>query len=157
MIGNHTQLWSVEFSGDALIEPYCRLVGVPRIVIGRAFFMNSFCFLKGEITIGDDVLIGPGVIIWGTDHGVELGELIRKQPHRSEPIVIGDDVWIASKAVILKGVTIGSGAVVGGGAVVTRDVPERAIVVGNPARVLRFRGENEDRATTLTGSQPARA
>ena len=155
-VGDHTLLWSVEFRGGALIEPYCRLVGVPRITVGRDFFINSFGILKGDITIGDDVLIGPSVVIWGLDHGVELGEPIRVQPLVNEPIVIGDDVWIASKAVILKGVTIGSGAVVGAGAVVTSDVPERAIVVGNPARVLRIRGEGEDPASALARGAPAR-
>jgi len=132
-------LYDVEFRGDAKISPWCRLVGVPKIVLGRHFFMNSFGFLKGEITIGDDVLLGPGVVIWGRDHLMEPGRPIREQGHRSEPIRIGDDVWIAAHAVVLRGVTIGTGAVVGAGAVVTRDVPEGGVVVGNPARVVRFR------------------
>jgi acetyltransferase-like isoleucine patch superfamily enzyme len=53
------------------------------------------------------------------------------------PIIIGDDVLIGSRATILKGVTIGDGAIVGAGSVVTRSVPARALVAGNPARVIR--------------------
>ena len=132
-------LFQVEFRGEALISPWCRLIGVPRIVLGRHFFMNSFGFIKGDITIGDDVLLGPAVVMWGRDHMFEPDRLIRHQGHRTEPIVVGDDVWIAARAVVLRGVRIGSGAVVGAGSVVTRDVPEGAIVVGNPARVIRYR------------------
>lgn len=142
-VSRHVHLYDVEFQGDAKISPWCRLVGVPKIVLGRHFFMNSFGFLKGEITIGDDVLLGPGVVIWGRDHLMEPGRPIREQGHRSEPILIGDDVWIAAHAVILRGITIGSGAVIGAGAVVTRDVPEGAIVAGNPGRVVRFRDGRE--------------
>jgi maltose O-acetyltransferase len=54
--------------------------------------------------------------------------------------VIGDDVWIGTRAILLPGVTVGRGAIVGAGAVVTADVPPRAIVGGNPARIIRYRG-----------------
>ena len=60
-----------------------------------------------------------------------------------KPIVIEDDVWIAAGAIILRGVTIGKGAIVGAGAVVSADVPSFAIVVGNPARVIRELTEDE--------------
>jgi maltose O-acetyltransferase len=55
----------------------------------------------------------------------------------SRPVLIGDDVWIGTRALILPGVTIGSGAVVGAGSVVTGDIPERCLAVGNPARVIK--------------------
>jgi acetyltransferase-like isoleucine patch superfamily enzyme len=70
---------------------------------------------------------------------MEIGTPMRKQPHRSAPIAIGDDVWISANVTILKGVTIGSGAVIGAGAVVTHDIPPLAIAVGAPARVIRQR------------------
>lgn len=56
-----------------------------------------------------------------------------------KPIVIGDDVWIGARSIILKGVHIGKGAVIAAGAVVSRDVPEYAIVGGVPARVIKYR------------------
>jgi len=58
---------------------------------------------------------------------------------RSSPVTLGHDVWIGHGAVVLPGVTVGTGAAVGAGAIVTKDVPEFAVVVGNPARVLRKR------------------
>lgn len=56
------------------------------------------------------------------------------------PIIIGDDVWIGTGAVITKGVKIGNGAVIGVNSLITKDVPENAIVAGNPAKVIKFRG-----------------
>jgi acetyltransferase-like isoleucine patch superfamily enzyme len=96
---------------------------------GTNYGAEIFC--SGSITIGEDVGIGYGATLRDSDdHAVTGG---------SGPgaIVIGDHVLIASRAMILPGVTIGDGAVVAAGAVVTRDVPSRAMVAGVPARVVR--------------------
>ena len=132
--------WSgVTFKNKAIIEPYCRLVGDPKITIGDNFYLNANCHLLGNITIGDDVLIGPKTIIWGRDHGTKKHTLIKQQPHRKKTIIIGNDVWIGANVTILKGVNIKDGAVIGAGSVVTKDIPEYAIAVGNPAKVIKFR------------------
>jgi phosphonate metabolism protein (transferase hexapeptide repeat family) len=65
---------------------------------------------------------------------------------RASPVVLGPDVWIGHGAIVLPGVTIGTGAAIGAGAIVTRDVPDFAIVVGNPGRVLRYRFSPEVQA-----------
>ena len=84
--------------------------------------------------------IGGQTSLLGFDHGMaDLTEPIFRQPMSSLGITVGDDVWIGSHVVVLDGVRIGSHAVVGAGSVVTRDVPEWAVVVGNPARVVRDR------------------
>nr|WP_010383587.1 DapH/DapD/GlmU-related protein [Pseudoalteromonas rubra] len=136
---NNTVCSNVEFRGTAKIEPYCRLVGAPKISFGNNFYANAHCHFLGEITFGDDVMIGPKTVIWGRDHGIELGKPMKSQPHINAPINIGNDVWIAANVTILKGVTIGNGAVIGAGSVVTKDVPENAIAVGNPAKVIKYR------------------
>ena len=142
VIYHSTVFSNTVFQGSAKIEPYCRLSGTPKIIIGDNFYMNVGCHLLGEIYIGRDVMIGPKTIIWGRDHGFEdLDVPIRNQQHSSSPIIIGDDVWISANVTILKGVKIGKGAVIGAGAVVIKDIPEYAIVVGNPARVIKFRNE----------------
>ena len=61
-----------------------------------------------------------------------------------EPVIIGDDVWIGGRVIILPGVTIGSHSIIAAGAVVTKDVPEWAIVGGTPAKVLKFRNHNTE-------------
>lgn len=134
------------FLGKALIEPNCRLIGVPKITIGNNFYLNAGCHFLGEITIGDDVQVGPQTVIWGRDHGMAAGRPIREQGHVSAPIVIGNDVWIGAHATILKGVRIGDGAVIGAGSLVNKDIPQGAIAAGNPARVIKYREEEKNKA-----------
>lgn len=93
-----------------------------------------------SITIGDDVQIGPNVQLLTPTHPLDP-ELRRAKWEAGEPIVIEDNVWLGGGAIVLPGVTIGRDAVVGAGAVVTRDAPPGAVVVGNPARVVRRLGE----------------
>jgi len=139
VIHNNCVFSNVEFKGKAVIEPYCRINGVPKITCGDNFYMNANCHLMGEITFGDNVMIGPQTIIWARDHGMELGTPMKEQKHITAPVKIGNDVWIAANVTILKGVTIEDGAVIGAGSVVTKDIPKNAIVVGNPARVVKYR------------------
>jgi len=109
-----------------------------RTTIGERSFVNAglICLDIGPVTIGDDVLIGPGVQLLTPTHPADA-ELRRAGWESSEPIAIGDGVWIGGGAIVLPGVAIGPRAVVGAGAVVTRDVPADATVAGNPARPLR--------------------
>jgi len=94
----------------------------------------------GEIVIGNDVLIGPNVVLRASDHVFASTEIpIRSQGHRPGRIVIGDDVWLAANVVVTSGVTIGNGCVVGAGSIVTRDLPPMSVCVGNPARPIRSR------------------
>ncbi len=116
-----------------------------RISLGGRVRVNAGTVLVSYagVTIGDECLIGEYVSIRDADHGSDVGAPMRSQPHRSAPIRIGRDVWIARGAVILKGVTVGDGAIVAANSVVTRDVPSMAVVGGVPARVLKYRGGQE--------------
>ena len=105
--------------------------------MGRKSYINFdstvICF--DHITIGSDCAIS-----WNTNmlDGNAHELVVDEAPHpRTQPVVIGDKVWIGTGATILSGVTIGDGAVVAAGSVVTADVPSRAVVAGNPARVVR--------------------
>lgn len=93
--------------------------------------------------IGKNVMMGPEVILIGQNHEFSRTDIpmIAQGMAPSEPIRIGDDVWIGYRAIITAGVKIGNGVIIGAGAVVTRDVPDWAIVGGVPARVLRMRKE----------------
>ena len=95
----------------------------------------------GKIVIGKNVMIGPDVLLVTSNHDFSSTDtcMIEQGSKTPEKITIGDDVWIGARAIILKGVAIGSGAIVGAGAVVTKAVPDWAIVAGNPARVLKSR------------------
>lgn len=91
------------------------------------------------ISIGDDCLIGEYVSIRDADHATAPGMPIRLQGHVSSPVSVEKGAWIARGCVVLKGVTIGEGAVIGANSVVTKDVPDNAIAVGAPAKVIRYR------------------
>ena len=96
----------------------------------------------GAIRIGEWCLIGPNVVMRTASHRYDNpNKFIRQQGHVVGDIHIEDDVWIGANALILGGVHIGKGAVIGAGAVVTKDVPSLAIVVGIPAKVVKFRGK----------------
>jgi len=104
----------------------------------------SYIGCSGLITIGCDVMISPRVSMYAEDHNYQDANVpMREQGVIRAPIVIEDDCWIASGAVILASVTIGRGSIVAAGSVVTRDVPPYSIVAGVPARVIRNRLEDQ--------------
>ena len=104
---------------------------------------------RSKIRIGDNVMFGPEVTIRGGNHRFDIPGIPMiavtddmKRPENDKGVVIGNDVWIGTRAVILHGVTIGDGSVVAAGSVVTKDVPPYSIVGGNPAKVIRERFEH---------------
>lgn len=90
----------------------------------------------GRLVIGNDVLIGPNVVIRAADHGTRRNATMRYQPHVGGQISIGDDVWIGANAVITSDVNIATGTVVCDGAVVTHSTEPYSIVAGVPARSI---------------------
>ena len=106
--------------------------------------INPYTVIRGRVELGDGVRIGAHTSILGFNHSMEPGSPVFQQPLTSQGIVIGDDVWIGSHVVILDGVRVGSHAVLAASAVVTKDVPDGAIVGGNPAKFIRWRVEPED-------------
>jgi len=109
------------------------------VTLGAHVSVNSRATLdggKGGISVGEGTRIASGASLYAFDHQLDPTRPIREQPVRSRGIVIGEDVWIGASAGVTDGVRIGAGAVVAMGAVVTRDVPEFAIVAGVPARVI---------------------
>lgn len=123
---------------EVVIRPQFRCDYGSNIHIGRQVFINFNCvFLDcARIVIGDNVLIGPGVQLYTAGHPLDAA-VRRAQLEFAHEIHIGKDAWLGGGSIVLGGVTIGEGAIVGAGSVVTRDVPPKSVVVGNPARVVR--------------------
>ena len=125
------------------------------IRIGRSC-LNENVFLNGYggVTIGDHCLIGRGAAFFSGGHTFDrTDQLILEQPLQRAPIVVGDDVYFGLNAVVLGGVTIGTGAIIGAGAVVVDDVPSGAIVAGVPARLVRYRDGYPERQVDGTAAQ----
>ncbi len=97
--------------------------------------------LHGRVVIGRDVMMGPDVVIHTRNHAFTRTDIPMMEQGFSEekPIYIGNDVWIGERVIILPGVHVGNGCILGAGAVVTKDVPDFAIVGGNPARIIKSR------------------
>lgn len=88
-----------------------------------------------KVTIGDNVLFGPNVMISTATH--PLDPIERLSTEYGSPITIGNNVWLGGNVSIFPGVTIGDNCVIGAGSVVTRDIPESSVAVGNPCRVTK--------------------
>ena len=96
--------------------------------------------VHGPLRIGENVMMGPDVTILSQTHNIERTDIpMGKQGMREAEVIIGNDVWIGMRSIIMPGVKIGDGAVIGAGAVVTKDVPDYAIVGGVPARIIKYR------------------
>lgn len=108
------------------------------IHIGERFFANFNLTIldEADVTIGNDVFIGPNVSIYTACHPLDP-ETRNTCAEWAEPVTIGDSVWIGGNVVICPGVTIGSGTMIGAGSVVTKDIPAGVVAAGNPARVIR--------------------
>ena len=107
------------------------------IECGENVFFNVNCLVldSAKIKIGSNVLFGPGVHVYTASH--PLDKIERRNFEMAKPVTIGDDCWIGGQVIICPGVTIGAGSVIGAGAVVTKDIPEDSLAVGNPAKVIR--------------------
>lgn len=133
-----SQVLKYKIAPSAAIHTGCWVSGF-KLTIGNHSVINRNCRLdaRGSLKIGANVSISPECYIITSSH----------DPHSScfggaikpTAVAIEDYAWLGVRAIVLPGVTIGRGAIVGAGAVVTRDVPDMAIVAGNPARVIGMR------------------
>jgi acetyltransferase-like isoleucine patch superfamily enzyme len=101
---------------------------------------NCFIQVRGEVTIGNNVIFGPGVSIFSENHIFSNPDIpIVEQGEERKGVIIEDNVWIASGATILDGVRIGNNSIVAAGSVVNKDVPPYTIVGGVPAKIIKSR------------------
>ncbi len=169
---NKTPLWNISMRNYLLRRLLASVDGPPIAVnipfhvsmgnqthIGKNFFANHNCIIydHAEVWIGDNVMLGPGVIITAVSHPMAAEDrcfrynsdsfepLKRMYTELIAPITIGNNVWIAAGAIICPGVTIGKNTVIGAGSVVTRDIPANVFACGVPCRVVRELSEKEEK------------
>lgn len=123
---------------DVFITPPFQCDYGRNIRLGRSVYFNFNCVVLdvAEVTIGNHVLIGPGVQIYTATHPLDAATR-RTGFENAKPITIGDDAWIGGAAVLCPGVNIGARSVIGAGSVITRDIPADVFAAGNPCRVVR--------------------
>ncbi len=120
------------------IEPTFRCDYGYNIEIGDNFYSNYNLIILdcAKVIIGDNVLIAPNVGIYTAGHPLHY-EMRNEGYEYAFPIFIGNNVWIGGNVIINPGVKIGDNSVIGAGSVVTRDIPENVVAVGNPCRILK--------------------
>jgi len=112
------------------------------IEIGDNSGIGLNCRVAGPLSIGTDVMMAPGVMIFTQNHETsDLSVPMRLQTAPKKKVTIGNDVWIGANALIMPGVSVGDGAIIAAGAVVTKNVDSYAVVGGNPARVIKYRNK----------------
>ena len=116
------------------------------ISIGDNSGIGINCLVGGAAVIGRDVMMGPECIFYAQNHAFDRLDIPMNRQGFGEdrPVTVGDDVWFGARVIVLPGVRIGSHCIIGAGSVVTKDVPDYAVVGGNPARILRMRKEEQD-------------
>lgn len=113
------------------------------IVLGENFYANHNLVILdcAKVTFGDNVFIGPNCGFYTAGHPVGVKERNEGLEY-ARPITVGNNVWLGGNVVVLPGVSIGNNSIIGAGSVVTKDIPDNVIAVGNPCKVIRKIEEN---------------
>lgn len=108
------------------------------IEVGKNFYANYGCIILdvNRVIIGDNVLLAPNVQIYTAAHAIDPTERLSGKEY-SKPIIIGNNVWVGGGTIICPGVKVGDNVTIGAGSVVTKDIPDNVIAVGNPCRVIK--------------------
>src|SRR5690606_18608064 len=134
-----------------LVKKYLKSCGVnPRVKKGAEMSPNAMlgdfselgtrCMIQANVHIGNNVIMGPDVKIYSRNHNFDSLEIpIQQQGKKYYHTHIGNDVWLGANVIVTAGCNIGNHVVIAAGAVVTKDVPDYAIIGGVPAKVLKYR------------------
>ncbi len=113
----------------------------PLLEIGNNSGVGIDCEIYGPVSIGENVMMGPEVVIYTSGHKHDKTDVPMNEQGTSEfrPVSIGNDVWLGRRVMIMPGVKIGDGCIIGAGAVVTKNIPDYSIAAGVPAKVVKSR------------------
>ena len=145
LVTDHLEPWSLMQVGPRCeIHPSVTFREGQNIVIGERIRIQPFSCLwaspNAKIIVGDGTGLGPGTMIFSSNHQYVPGKPYIDQPYNERDVIIGRNVWVGARCVILPGVRIGDNAVIAAGSVVNRDVAEATLVGGVPAKLLKAPG-----------------
>lgn len=124
---------------NSVIEDFSTINnGVGSVYIGNRSLIGIGNVIIGPVTIGNDVILAQNIVISGLNHGYQDVTIPpRQQKTLTSPIILSDNIWIGANSVVTAGVTIGKHSVIGAGSIVTRNIPDYCVAVGNPAKVIK--------------------
>lgn len=130
-----------EISSDSNIEKNVFFGSGRDIKIGSRSGLGLNSRIQGPLYIGNDVMMGPDVIIYTSNHESSRTDIpmIEQGNTEKKPVIIEDDVWIGARSIIMSGVKIGKGSIIAAGAVVTKSVEPYSVVGGVPAKLIKYR------------------
>lgn len=126
---------------DVRIHATASIRNAQNVYVGKNSHINHLCCVwageNSEIILGDNLLMGPGVCLFSSNHSMDMARPMTLQERKEASIVIGDDVWLGAHVIVTAGTRIANGVVVAAGAVVTRSITEENVIVaGIPAKVI---------------------
>lgn len=138
------QLFAEVGEGTYVESPYFGNWGGHHVHLGKNVYINAGLKLVDDthIYIGDCTMLGPNVVLATAGHPIDP-QLREKALQYNLPVHIGRNCWLGAGVIVMPGVTIGDNSVIGAGSVVTKDIPENVVAVGNPCRILRPIGEHD--------------
>lgn len=133
----------ITFAGDNFIGrgAFISVLPTGNLALGKGVGVgnNNQIVSHHKIEIGDNTIIGPNVMIFDYNHRFDFESGVKHRSFDVGEIIIGNNCWLGAGSIILKGVHIGDNVVVAAGCVVTKDVPERSIVAGVPAKIIKLK------------------
>jgi acetyltransferase-like isoleucine patch superfamily enzyme len=132
---------NIHAARDVRIHATASIRNAQNVYVGKNSHINHLCSVwageNSQIVLGDNLLMGPGVCIFSSNHSVIKGQPMTFQERKEESIVIGDDVWLGANSIITAGTRIANGVIVAAGAVVTRSITQEGVIVaGIPAKII---------------------
>lgn len=126
---------------EVIVKNRCYFGNGARLSAGNRSQLGQGARLNGIIHIGDDVMMGPDVVMMATSHAYSDRTIPMNQQGEAEEkaIIIGNNVWVGTRAILLPGVSIGDNSIIGAGSIVTKSFPSDSVIAGNPAKLIGTR------------------
>jgi len=145
-LGNKLRSWCGkqlfdEFGENAVIKSMAYFGKGNHIRMGKMSQLGINCKVPDDLVMGDYCLMGPDVIIWSSSHEYKDPDVpvMLQGGVPIKPVILGNDVWIGARSIILPGVHIGNHVIIGANSVVTHDIPDYSVAAGSPAKIVRNR------------------
>lgn len=152
-VGGKLGKWFRGFCGRLILNKVGKGINIEKnscfsrnVTLGNNSGIGKNCYLQGNVTIGKNVMMASNVKVFTTNHETTRTDIpmCQQGSQAEKPVIIGDDVWICDSVIICPGTVVGNGVILGAGAVVRGNIPNYAVVTGNPGQIVKYRRETDE-------------